>query len=173
MDEMNVNSPPPVLDAATATDGIACDVVTALDGIFDHLIAIVPAEGVGPDVPLSFAEVRAARSIPAAGSVTMHMLAKSMGAPLSTATHLVDRLVAKGVVVRIRPEYDRRLVLVELSERSKACRQVTFRKRVEVIQRLLEPLTPAAREQVARLLEEIAQAASSHASAMQDNGKTP
>src|ERR1019366_8500241 len=39
--------------------------------------------------------------------IMMSNLAESLGVPLSTATHTVDRLVAKGLVVRNRSEADR------------------------------------------------------------------
>ena len=42
----------------------------------------------------------------------MSNLAESLGVPLSTATHTVDRLVAKGLVERNRSEEDRRVVEV-------------------------------------------------------------
>ena len=46
----------------------------------------------------------------------MTHLAESLGVPLSTATHTVDRLVAKGLVERNRSEEDRRVVEVQMSE---------------------------------------------------------
>ena len=79
-----------------------------------------------------------------------------MGVSLPTATHLVDRLAAKGVVVRTRPEHDRRLVLVALSEQSKAQQRAFFENRVALILSVLEPLGPTEREQVVKALGEIA-----------------
>jgi DNA-binding MarR family transcriptional regulator len=144
----------------------AGEVVTALDQVLDYLLAMAPAEGNGADIQLSFSEVRAAKQVPDEGFISMRHLAASMGVPLSTATHVVDRLVVKGVVVRIRPKHDRRLVLVELSERSKEHRQLLFRERVALIAQIMEPLGDAAREQVVRVLSQIAERAASHRAAL-------
>jgi len=143
----------------------AGEVVTALDQVFDYLLAMAPAEGSGADIQLSFSELRAAKQVPDEGSINMRHLAASMGVPLSTATRLVDRLVAKGVVARMRPKHDRRLVLVELSERSKEYRQLLFRARVALIAQILEPLGDAARAQAAQVLSQIAGQAAAHRAA--------
>ena len=143
----------------------AGEVVTALERVFDYLLAMAPVEGNGADIQLSFSEVRAAKQVPDEGFISMRHLAASMGLPLSTATHVVDRLVVKGVVVRIRPKHDRRLVLVELSERSKEHRQLLFRERVALIAQILEPLGDAARAQAAQVLSQIAGQAAAHRAA--------
>ena len=150
---------------AEQKSSFAGEVVTALDRIFDYLLAMAPAEGSGSDIQLSFSEVRAANQVPDEGFISMRHLAASIGVPLSTATHVVDRLVAKGVVVRIRPKHDRRLVLVELSERSKKHRQLLFRERVALIAQILEPLDDDARQHVVRVLGQIAEQAAAHRAA--------
>ncbi len=137
--------------------------VIALDRVLDRLFAVAPAEGAGWEVPLTLQEVRAAKTIPPTGPVSMSILASSVGVSLPTATHLVDRLVAKGVAVRTRPEHDRRLVLVALSEQSKAHRLAFFENRVELIVSILEPLGPTEREQVVKALGEIARVVQSGA----------
>jgi DNA-binding MarR family transcriptional regulator len=130
--------------------------VAALDEIAARMIAVAPVEGIGGGAPLRLQEIGAARTIPLAGAVTMSQLANSIGVSLPTATHLVDRLVAKGVAVRIRPEHDRRLVLVALSEETKAYQQAFLKNRVQLILDFLKSLAPTEREQVARALREIA-----------------
>ena len=146
------------------------NVISAIEKLFDYLMARSPAEEFCQDIPLAFSEVRALRTIPVTGCITMHQLASSTGVPVSTATRVVDRLVAKELAVRIRPEYDRRLVLVELSEKTRASRQSTFSRHVGLIQQILEPLSPAAREQVARVFGEIAQSVPSGPPAVQVKG---
>lgn len=156
INEINVDSEPSEVDAAAVIDRLARDMVRALDRILDRLMAAAPAEAVGSDVLLTLQEVRAAKAIPPSGSVSMSTLASSMGVSLPTATHIVDRLVTKGVAVRIRTEQDRRLVLVALSERSKEHHRAFFENRVALILRILKPLGRAEREQVVRALGEIA-----------------
>lgn len=168
MDRSDSLSPPPQAPPPASLDGLARKVVTALDGIFGHLMAQAPAEGAGPETPLTFSEVRAIKMLPPVGTVSMRVLAEALGVALPTATHLVDRLVEKGVVERIRPEYDRRVVLVGLSEKSKAHREALFNHRVGLVAQIIEPLGPAVREQVARTFNEIAQAAASQAKALSD-----
>jgi len=65
----------------------------------------------------------------------------------------------------MRPKHDRRLVLVELSERSKEYRQLLFRARVALIAQILEPLGDAARAQAAQVLSQIAGQAAAHRAA--------
>ncbi|HWQ52247.1 MAG TPA: MarR family transcriptional regulator [Bryobacteraceae bacterium] len=156
MNESNIGSKPPVVDDVAVLDGLARDMVSALDQIIDRLMTVAPAEGIGWEVPLTLQEVRAVKAIPRAESVTMSTLATSMGVSLPTATHLVDRLVTKGLVVRSRPEHDRRLVLVALSERSRAHQRAFFENRVKLTLSILEPLGPTEREQVVKVVGEIA-----------------
>jgi DNA-binding MarR family transcriptional regulator len=163
MDESIIGSEPQRVGDAVGLDGLARAMVTALDRIIDRLIMVAPTEGFGGDVPLTLQEVRATKAIPPEGSVSMSSLASSIGVTLPTATHLVDRLAAKGVVVRTRPEYDRRLVLVALSDQSKAHQRAFFENRVGLSLSILEPFDPTAREQAVRALGEIARMIQSQA----------
>lgn len=53
------------------------------------------------------------------GKSTMSSLAGDLGAPLSTITSMVKRLVRKGLVNRYQSAKDQRIVLVELTEEGK------------------------------------------------------
>jgi len=130
--------------------------VTALDQILGRLIAAAPREGADWEVPLTLQEVRAIKLIPPTGSVSMSTLASSMGISLPTATHLVDRLAAKGIAMRTRTEHDRRLVLITLSEKARAHQQAYFESRVDLVVSILEPLGQTERQQVVKALGEIA-----------------
>ena len=73
----------------------------------------------------------------------------------SNATQMVDRLQSEGLVSRVRNPADRRSVLVELTEagsrrlrEGQACLE-------EMAKELLEPLTPAERENTLVVLEKI------------------
>jgi len=141
--------------------GLAAQVVSTVEQIFDYMLGVHTA-GLEPEVPLTFSEVRAARLIPESGHIAMRSLAGALGVSMPTATHIADRLVKKGIAVRCRPAYDRRLVLMELSGDARAHRQVFFQRRVELIGKILQPLSPAARKNVARVMSEIAQATTTH-----------
>jgi len=141
--------------------GLAAQVVSTVEQIFDYMLSVHTA-GVEGEVPLTFSEVRAAKLIPESGHITMRSMAEALGVSMPTATHIADRLVKKGIAVRCRPEYDRRVVLMELSEGARAHRRSFFRKRVKLIGQILQPLSPAARKNVARVMSEIAQATTIH-----------
>ena len=85
----------------------------------------------------------------------MTHLADSLGVPLSTATHTVDRLVSKGLVERNRGVEDRRVVEVEMSEYGLRL-QETFRdKRKQVARNWLEPLSEEERGVFLQLMAKI------------------
>lgn len=166
MDRQTFFSPSPPTNDPAPSAGPAREMVAALDQIFDFLMAAAPVESTGIEIPLTPLEVRAVRKLAAAKATRMHELANSLRVPLPTATHVVNRLVEKGVVVRFRPEYDRRVVLVELSEKSRARQQTLYKNRVEMFQRVLAPLAPPVQEQMAQVFTKIAQAASAEESTL-------
>ena len=172
MNESNAESIPLDVACAAVLDRLARDMVSALDRILDHLMAAAPAEGAGSEVPLTLQEVHVVKTIAPRESISMSTLASSMGISLPTATHLVDRLVTKGVAVRTRPEHARRLVLVALSEQAKARERAFFENRVALVLNILAALTPAERGQVVRALGEIARVVQSRA-ASQAGLQTP
>jgi DNA-binding MarR family transcriptional regulator len=95
----------------------------------------------------------------ASGRVTMTSLADVLGVPLSTATHTVDRLVAKSLVIRARSDQDRRVVQVEVSDFGKRL-QAKFRaKKLALARSWLEPLTSGEREIFLELMAKITQRA--------------
>jgi DNA-binding MarR family transcriptional regulator len=143
------------VDRAAVVDMLAREMVVALDKILARLMAVAPSEG-GGEALLTLQEAAAAKAIPSSGAVSMSVLASSMGIALPTATHLMDRLVAKGIAVRTRAEHDRRLVLVALSEQTRAHRRKFFENRVALIGNILEPLGPMEAERVVNALHEVA-----------------
>ena len=76
------------------------------------------------------------------GRLNMTELANRMSVALSTVTGIVDRLIAKGCVIRERTEEDRRLVFVELTEKGQTMfqqdREAQRRIGMEVLSRLSE-----------------------------------
>ena len=137
-------------------DGLARDMVSAIERILTRLISVSPTEEIGADIPLTFHEVRAVKALPPAGSVSMSALANSIGISLPAATRLVDHLVAKGVAARFRPDDDRRRVLVALTEQAKVRRQALFEHHVRLLQDILCPLGAAERERMVQAFREIA-----------------
>lgn len=130
-----------------------------LDALFRRLV--LPrqtAEEPGHDC--SREEIRGLILLRTSGRTIMSDFAGHLGVPLSTATHTIDRLVAKGLVIRVRSEQDRRVVLVEMSEMGKTF-QTALRARHQAMARSwLTPLSPAERETFLKLMEKITQGAS-------------
>ena len=87
--------------------------------------------------------------------VTMSSLADALGVPLSTATHTVDRLVAKRLVERKRSEEDRRVVEVEMSAYGRELQESFRGKRRLVAKSWLEPLSPKERDIFLELMAKI------------------
>jgi len=137
-------------------DQLASDMLTTLDRIIHHLMTAVISERIDEEIPLTLQEIRVFKTVGAGEPVTMNALAGAMRISLPTTTHLVDSLVAKGVVVRTRTKEDRRLVLVSRSPKAKAREQKIFDDRAALILSILEKLTPVEREKMAKALSEIA-----------------
>jgi DNA-binding MarR family transcriptional regulator len=80
------------------------------------------------------------------GSTMMSDLAREMNLALSTATNLIDKLVAKGLVDRTRVDEDRRIVQVGLSEKGKLVYGSFLECQFEMGRSMLEALSPGERE---------------------------
>ena len=89
-----------------------------LDMITDNLKKFLfPEEWLAIDLKLSKTELFALLYLTRKEQTTMSELADTIGVPLSTATGLVDRLVRKAYVQRVRSEEDRRIVMLALTEK--------------------------------------------------------
>lgn len=108
-----------------------------------------------PAPEVSREEIRAMIILHSAGKIIMSSLAEALGVPLSTATHTVDRLVAKGLAVRNRSDEDRRVVQVEMSEHGKKLQDAFRVKRGEMARSWLAPLSSGEREIFLELMDKI------------------
>lgn len=86
-------------------------------------------------------------------SCLMTEFAKGVGVPLSTATHLANRLVDKGVMFRERSEQDRRVVQIGLSQVGKKLDLQFFQLRLARSRILLSKLSLAEQEQLVALMQ--------------------
>ena len=100
-------------------------------------------------------EIRAMVILGTKGKMIMSSLAEALGVPLSTATHTVDRLVAKGLAVRSRSDEDRRIVQVEMSELGRQLQDAHRAKQREMARSWLMPLSPGEREIFLELMDKI------------------
>lgn len=108
-----------------------------------------------PALDCSREELRALIVMGDGDRVTMSSLAGELGVPLSTATHTIDRLVAKGIAARTRSEEDRRVVQVEMSEVGKKLQESFKEKRRAIARSWLEPLSNGEREIFLELMAKI------------------
>jgi DNA-binding MarR family transcriptional regulator len=101
------------LDAVTARS-----FVEAFDGMVRQVI-VPNSHQAAQDLQMGPQDVRAMIWLGQRETCLMTDFAKGVGVPLSTATHLANRLVEKGVMFRERSEQDRRVVSVGLSDLGK------------------------------------------------------
>ena len=141
-------------DAASPLDRQSSQLVGYLDELF-HRMMLQRKCDEEPAPEVSREEVRAMIILNSAGKIIMSSLAEALGVPLSTATHTVDRLVAKGLAVRNRSEEDRRVVQVEMSELGKRLQAAYRVKRGEMARSWLAPLSPGEREIFLELMDKI------------------
>lgn len=135
-----------------------------LDSFFRRLI--LPRQAADePSLGCSREEIRALIFLRTSGCTIMSDFAEELGVPLSTATHTIDRLVSKGLVIRVRSERDRRVVQVEMSKVGKAFQASLQARHEAVARRWLAPLSPEERETLLELMAKITAGAKPEAAA--------
>jgi DNA-binding MarR family transcriptional regulator len=92
-------------------------------------------------------------SLLAHGSRRMSELAADMGTSGANVTGLVDRLADRGLIERTRPDEDRRVVNVTLTELGREEMCSWSRRFTDALDELLAPLTEPERLELGRLLE--------------------
>jgi DNA-binding MarR family transcriptional regulator len=101
-------------------------------------------------------ELRALAALGQRDTLTMSDLAGMLRVPVSTATHTIDRLVAKGLVERKGVPQDRRIVQVTFSKKGKRINQFVLESRLAIGRALLETLHPRDRQVFLQRLAAIA-----------------
>lgn len=137
----------------------------ALVGVAARSLAVLPES-------VTLPQFRALVVLSTAGSTPIGDLAAELGLHPSTGTRLVDRLVAKRLVRRVRPmgDGDRRQAYVELTARGEALVASVTRRRVDDLTRVLARLSVRDRHAVAHAMATFASAAGSMADASLDLG---
>jgi DNA-binding MarR family transcriptional regulator len=138
-----------------AVERQAQDLVACIEAMRRRMMHRAPWKGF--HIELSPPDIKAFGVLADNGSITMSDYARVLGTPLSTATHAVERLVAKGIAVRLRTESDRRVVRVQLSEKGKKMERMFKQMRLEMGRQMLACLTPGEREIFLELMVKIAQ----------------
>ncbi|ASW56393.1 MarR family winged helix-turn-helix transcriptional regulator [Plantactinospora sp. KBS50] len=137
------DDPTAVAAAATAVDGAAA----ALLGIWD-----AAREGVTGQ--LSGSQLRALIVVHGNDGINLRGLARHLGMLLSSASRLVDRLVAAGVLEREPGRIDRREISLHLSPAGRALLTGMRTERRERLSRVLSEMSTAGRQALVRGLTE-------------------
>jgi DNA-binding MarR family transcriptional regulator len=103
----------------------------------------------------SASELRALAGLGQRGSLSMTELATILDSPISTATRVVDRLVEKGLVERLRSDKDRRVVEVSFSTLGREINRHVVRSQRAVARKMLGGLPAADRKRLLGQLEKL------------------
>lgn len=139
--------------AAQDLAAAARELVTYLDRAMRRLVL---AGEHGPPQSFSRSEIAVVDTLGAEGPLAMGEVAARVRLPLSTATRVVDRLVARGMLERERPENNRRVVRVALAIGGRAFYRAAVRSRIAGMKRMLQCVTEAERSDLVRLFRKIA-----------------
>ena len=126
--------------------------VEAFDGMVRQVI-VPNSHKAAQDMQLGPQDVRALIWLGRRERCFMNDFATGVGVPLSTATHLANRLVEKGVMFRERLEQDRRVVSIGLSDLGKKLDRQFFQLRLARSKTLLSKLNPAEQGQLVALMQ--------------------
>ncbi len=126
--------------------------VEAFDGMVRQVI-VPNSHTSAQDLGMGPQDVRALIWLGRRERCLMTDFAKGVGVPLSTATHLANRLVEKGVMLRERSEQDRRVVSIGLAELGRELDSHFFLLRLARSETLLSKLEPAEQKQLVALMQ--------------------
>ncbi len=125
--------------------------VEAFDGMVRQVV-VPNSHRAAHDLQMGPQDVRALIWLGRRERCLMTEFAEGVGIPLSTATHLANRLVEKGVMLRERSEEDRRVVQIGISELGKKLNLRFFQLRLARSEILLSKLDLAEQEQLVALM---------------------
>ncbi len=131
------------------------DVSSAESGLAALLEASERAvEELSPTVPS--AQLRALLIVEREGGLNLNKLARALGASASATSRLCDRMQAADLLTRDRAVGSRREIVVLPTESGRRLAEWVRRQRRAVLGELLQAMTPAGREALARGLCELA-----------------
>jgi DNA-binding MarR family transcriptional regulator len=126
--------------------------VEAFDGMVRQVV-VPNSHKAAQDLQMGPQDVRALIWLGRRERCLMTDFAKGVGVPLSTATHLANRLLEKGVMFRQRSEQDRRVVYIGLSSAGKKLDLRFFQLRLARSKILLSKLNLMEQEQLVALMQ--------------------
>jgi DNA-binding MarR family transcriptional regulator len=110
-------------------------------------------------------EMRIIENLGKHGLMMMSELAEHSTLSLSTVTGIVDSLVAKSLVSRVRSDADRRVVRVELTGEGRKMYDISLEFRLKLVRSMLTSLNRSEQDQFMALFRKIAEKVQSQAAA--------
>lgn len=133
----------------------ATELIANLDRAMRHFV-LAGEKGHEPPKRFRRSEIAVIDTLGAEGPTVMGGLARRVQLPLSTATRIVDQLVAKKMVQRERLEDNRRAVYVKLAPAGARFYRAALRGRIAGAQKMLRGLDASERCELVRLVRKIA-----------------
>jgi DNA-binding MarR family transcriptional regulator len=135
----------------------ARELVGHLDRAMRRLVlAAPPARTLAAMERFSRSEIAVVDTLGAEGTMPIGELAARVRMPLSTATRVVDRLVARDMLRRERLEQNRRVVRVALARRGRCFYRAALGGRIAGMRQMLGPLSEGEQRELIRLFQKIA-----------------
>jgi DNA-binding MarR family transcriptional regulator len=132
------------LDLGSAETGLAV-LIEACERAVEELVAEHPP-----------AQIRALLTIEQAGSLNLSRLADALGAKLSPASRLCDRMQAAGLLTRDRSAASRREIVLVPTEAGRQLAEWVRSRRRAAIRDVLQRMSPDGREALVQGLRELA-----------------
>jgi DNA-binding MarR family transcriptional regulator len=133
------------LDLGTAETGLAVLIEACERAVEEERVAELP-----------LAQMRALLAIEQAGSLNLSRLAEALGANLSPASRLCDRMQAAGLLTRDRSAASRREIVLVPTEAGRQLAEWVRSRRRAAIRDVLQRMSPDGREALVQGLRELA-----------------
>ena len=117
----------------------------AIDSAAEALVRIWTGPQSAPGVPVPATQLRVLFVVDQHGAINLSGLASELGALLSSASRLCDRLEAAGLIVRESGQQSRREIAIRLSPDGEALLERVRQDRKEELTKVLARMSPGAR----------------------------
>ena len=139
-------------------DGVT-DVAEAVESTVDPLVCVLEAAGLAQSPAVPPAQLRVLTIVARNRHTNMSRLAEALEVVPSSASRLCDRLEATGLLRRVPDPRDRREVRLMITPAARRLLDHLRDRRREALGRVIERMSPAARQELVRSLRAFAEAA--------------
>lgn len=144
----------------SATNAVSLDeVVDSVLGASRALVGVAARSLAAAEEQVTLPQYRALVVLASHGPQRVQDLAEALDVNQSTATRMCDRLDRKGLISRVRPEDNRRTVIVTLTDSGKQLVDAVTRRRRADLRSILRRLDPQAQEDLVPALRAFAEVA--------------